>query len=147
MLHFVFDSLDAGLVLTCECRQQSRGDEVERYNELRLQANAQAKLDDGLPSLIYGVGCESANSIFDDVKETYHHEMHGALEQAYAEHVGEIVYVHVKKKKPIKLIVITLLELQSRNRKISGGIAIDDHDKCTKHARGRISQLRKRTKQ
>ena len=90
MLHFVFDSLDAGLVLTCECRQQSRGDEVERYNELRLQADAQAKLDDGLPSLIYGVGCESANSIFDDVKETYHHEMHGALEQAYADHVGEI---------------------------------------------------------
>ena len=93
-------------------RQQTRGDEVERYNELRLQANVQTKLDDGSQSLsmcpkpYYGFGCEIWTSFFDNVKETYQHEMHEALEQAYVKHVGEIVYVHVKKQKPIRLVVI-----------------------------------------
>ena len=84
-------------------RQQNRGDEVERYKELRLQANAQAKLHDSSPKPFYGLGCELGTSILDNVKETCHHEMHEALEQAYIKHVGEIVYVHVKKQNPIKI--------------------------------------------
>ena len=56
-------------------------------------------------------------------------------------HPCEIVYVHVQKRKPLKLVVISLAELREQNQDVVSGR--ERINTSTKQIRGRITQARR----
>ena len=62
----------------------------------------------------------------------------------YLVHPCEIVYVHVQKRKPLKLVVIRLAELREQNQDVvSGRERTNSINTSTKQIRGRITQVRR----
>ena len=113
-------------MLILRCRQQQRDGEVHEFNRLRLEAN-QARL---VPIPDYGHDDDVVNS---------------KVAEAYLHHASEIVYAHVKRQKPPKVVVISLLELQQQNNQVASGNNDGANSTLikTKQMRGRLTQVLK----
>ena len=108
------------------CRQQQRGAEAQRHNELRVDANNNVD-NKSITHPDYG---------YNDLTVT------NKLARVYAERAGEVVYVHVVKQKPFKVVVMTLAELRAQNQSVSRGNFCATSTN-TKQMRGRVTQVRK----